>query len=70
MIVDLRRVEFCHGDARKEMLQQAGATFRKFIENERGAGKLGENGEQSGSSRRLQHQIGRRDRGGDAGRKS
>jgi hypothetical protein len=70
MIVDLRRVEFCHGDARKEMLQQAGAAFRKFVENEQGAGKLSENGEQAGSCRGLQHQIGRRDRGGDARRET
>ncbi len=34
------------------------------------AGEFGEDGEQAGSGRRLQHEIGRRDRGGGAGREA
>ena len=70
MIVDLRGVEAGDADAGKEMVQQRRAGLGKFVENERCAKKFGEDGEQSGSRRRLQHHIRRRDRGGDAHSKS
>ena len=70
MIVDLRGVEAGDGDAGEQMVQQPGARLGQFVENERAAGELGEDGEQSGAGRRLQHEIGRRDRGGGAGREA
>jgi hypothetical protein len=62
MIVDMRRIKARDGDAGKQMAQQSGAGFREFVEDERTAGKLGEDGEQSGPSGRLQHEVGRSDR--------
>ena len=47
MIVDLRGVEAGDGDAGEEMAEQAGAGLGKFVENERRAGELGEDGEQA-----------------------
>ena len=35
MIVDLRGVETCDGDAWKEMAQKSGPRLCKFVENER-----------------------------------
>ena len=70
MIVDLRRVEAGDGDAGKEEIEEPGACVRQFVEHERAAGKLRENGEQAGSGRRLQHEVGRRDRGGGARREA
>ena len=59
MIIDLRRVEPGDRDARKEMAEEPRAGFREFVEHERAAGELGENGEQAGPGRRLQHAVGR-----------
>ena len=50
--------------------RRAGAGLGKFVEDERRAGHLGEDGEQAGAGRRLQHEIARRERGRDAGDKA
>ena len=70
MIVDLRGVEAGDGDAGEEMVQQPGAGLGQLVQNERAAGEFGEDGEQPGAGRRLQHEIGGRDRGGGAGRQA
>ena len=70
MIVDLRGVEAGDGDAGEQMAEQPGARLGQLVENERPAGELGEDGEQAGAGRRLQHEIGGRDRGGGAGREA
>ena len=70
MIVDLRGVEAGDGDAGEQMAQQPGARLGQLVENERAAGEFGEDGEQPGAGRRLQHEIGGRDRGGGAGREA
>src|SRR3546814_10542535 len=49
---------------------QVGAGLRQLVEHQRSASELGEDGEQAGPGRGLQHTVGRRDRGGGAGRKS
>jgi hypothetical protein len=55
MIVDLGRVETGDGNGREEKRQQAGAGVGQLVEDERAAGDLGEDGEQAGAGRRLQH---------------
>jgi hypothetical protein len=59
MIVDLGRVEAGDGNGREEKRQQAGAGVGQLVEDERAAGDLGEDGEQAGAGRRLQHPVGR-----------
>ncbi len=66
MVIDLRRIEPGHGDAREEAVQQAGADLCKFVEHERAASQFGEDGEQAGPGRGFQHQVRRCDRGGGA----
>ena len=68
MIVDMRGVEPRDGDAGEESVENAGAGVGEFVEDERRAGELGEDREQAGAGGRLQHDVGRRDRGRDAGR--
>ncbi len=70
MIVDVRGVKAGDGDTGEQMTQQPGARLGQLIENQRRAGELGKDGEQPGSGRRLQHEIGGRDRGGGAGCKA
>ena len=70
MIVDLRRVEAGDGDGRKEVVEQRRAGLGQLVQHERAAGDLGEDGEQAGAGRRLQHAIGRRDGGCGAGREA
>jgi hypothetical protein len=67
MIVDLRRVETGDGNGREEKRQQAGAGVGQLVEDERAAGDLGEDGEQAGAGRRLQHPVGRSDGRGVGG---
>ena len=69
-IVDLRGVKAGDGDTGEQMAQQRGARVGQLIENERPAREFGEDGEQAGASRRFQHEIGGRDRGGGAGREA
>ena len=59
MIVDMRRI--VAGDRRrgKQRAEQLGAGLGEFVENEPRAGELGEDGEQAGAGRGLQHEIGR-----------
>src|SRR3546814_18791270 len=70
MIVDLGGIEAGHGDGREQVAEQVGAGLRQLVEHQRSASELGEDGEQAGPGRGLQHTVGRRDRGGGAGRKS
>ena len=53
--------------AGEKMVEQPGAGLGQFVQDERAAGQLGEDGEQAGAGRRLQHEIGGRDRGGGGG---
>src|SRR5437667_236137 len=66
MIVDLCRIEAGDSDAREEKIEQCGAGFRQLVQDQRAAGQFGQNCEQPGAARRLQHPIGRRDGGGCA----
>ena len=68
MIVDLRRVEAGDGDAREQVIEQRRAGLGQFVQDQRTAGQFGEDGEQSGAGRRLEHLIGGRDGGGGARR--
>jgi hypothetical protein len=70
MIVDLRGVVTGDSDTGEQAVQQPCARVGRLIENERAARELGEDGEQPGSCRRLQHEIGRSDRCGGAGREA
>ena len=63
MVVDLGRVEASDDDIGKEMAEEPSTRFGELVEDERGAGKLGEDGEEAGTGRGLQHAVGRRDRG-------
>ena len=64
MIVDLRGVEARDRQSRKEGGQEIAARLGELVEAEGAAGDLGEDGEQAGTGRRLQHDIVRSDRGG------
>ena len=68
MIVDLCRVEAGDGDAREQVIEQRRAGLGQLVQDQRAAGQLGEDGEQSGAGRRLEHPIGGRDGGGGARR--
>jgi hypothetical protein len=59
MIVDLRGVEARDGNGRKERGEQIGAGLGQFVEEERAAADLGQDGEQAGAGRRLQHDVAR-----------
>ncbi|CEG06714.1 hypothetical protein BN961_00084 [Afipia felis] len=64
MVVDLSRVEARDGQSRKEGREKRGARLGQLVEHERAAGDLGQDGEESGAGRGLQHAVGRRNRGG------
>ncbi|MBB4020094.1 hypothetical protein GGR16_005158 [Chelatococcus caeni] len=64
MIVDLGGVEARDGNGRKERREKTAAHLAELVEHEGGAGDLGEDGEQAGAGRRLQHTVGRCDGGG------
>jgi hypothetical protein len=70
MIVDMGRIEAGDGNAWEQVVEESGPRFSKLIEDERCAGHLGEDGEQAGAGRRLQHEIGGSRRGGEAGDKA
>ena len=69
VVVDVGGVKLRRGDGRKELSENAGAAVGELVENKGGAGEFGEDGKKAGASRRLQHDVGRRDRGSDAGDK-
>ena len=62
-----KRVTETPGNSRS---RRAAREFGKLVEDERCAGHLGEDGEQAGAGRRLQHEIARRERGREAGDKA
>ena len=62
MIVDLGGVEAGDGQGRKEGGKQAGADLGQFVDEQRTAGDLGQDGEEPGAGRGLQHAVGVRDR--------
>ena len=70
MIVDVRRIEAGDGNVREQLVEETGAGVGKFVEDKRCAGHLGEDGEQAGAGRRLQHEIAGRERGREAGDKA
>ena len=70
MIVDMRGVVARDGDVREQPAEQFGAGLGEFVQDQPRAGQLGEDRQQSGPGRGLQHEIGGRDRGGRAGRRS
>ena len=63
VVVDPGRVEARDTDIREEMAEEAGARVGELVQDERGAGKLGEDREEARAGRRLQHLIARRNRG-------
>ncbi|MEZ5874825.1 MAG: hypothetical protein R3D30_08315 [Hyphomicrobiales bacterium] len=67
MIVDLRSIMATNHDVRKQALQQAGAIRRQLVQGEASTLQLGEDCEQPGASRGLEHQVGRHDPGRDTG---
>jgi len=70
MVVDVRGVVLRDGETGKELSQQPGTDVRQLVQGQRRAGELGEDGEQAGASRWLEHDIRWRDRGrgdGDEG---
>jgi len=72
MIKDRRGMAAGDSDAGEQMAQQPGASLGQFIENERTAGNLGEDGEKAGAGQRLRREIasGDRGRGGGGARKA
>ena len=70
MIVDLRGVEARDGDGRKEGGEQRRPGLGQFVQHERAAGDLGQDGEEAGSGRRLQHAVRRPDGGCGQGREA
>jgi len=65
VVVDVGRVEAGHGSGREEGGEQVGAGFTQFVEHERCLDQLGEDSEQPGAGRGLEHHIIR----GDGGRR-
>jgi hypothetical protein len=61
MIVDLRCVEARDCDGREEGGEEAGAGLRQFVEDQRRARNLGQDGEQTSPGGRFEHAIGRCD---------
>ncbi len=70
MIIDLGSIEARHGNGRKEGGEQRRPGLCQFVQHERAAGDLGQDGEEAGSGRRLQHPIRRPDGGGGQGREA
>jgi hypothetical protein len=67
MVVDVRGVKLRCGNGRKEPGENAGPAVCKLVEDKGGTGEFGEDGKKAGASRRLQHDVCRRDCGGNAG---
>src|SRR3546814_18160699 len=67
MIVDMRRVMAGDGGAGEQMREQPSTRLGQFIQGERSATVLGEDGEQSRAGRWVQHPDAGRDTGGDGG---
>ena len=57
MIVDLRRVKTGDANVGEKFREQPCPHFRQFIQTERSSCHLGEDGEEPGSGRRLQHPV-------------
>ena len=70
VIVDLGGVEARDGNGRKEGGEQRRPGLGQFVQHERAAGDLGQDGEEAGSGRRLQHAVRRPDGGGGQGREA
>ena len=66
MIVDVGGIERGHRDAGKEERQKSRAGFGQLVEGKRSPGEFGEDRKQPGAGRRLQDNVSRRDRGGQA----
>ncbi|HUZ13209.1 MAG TPA: hypothetical protein VMU93_10200, partial [Caulobacteraceae bacterium] len=67
VIVDMRGVIAGDGRAGKERSEQPRTGLGELVEDERCPGELGEDSDQARPGRGLQHEIGKVDRGGDAG---
>ena len=70
VIVDLGGVEARDGDGRKEGGEQRRPGLGQLVQHERAAGDLGQDGEEAGSGRRLQHAVRRPDGGCGQGREA
>ena len=64
MVIDLGGVEPRDGDGRKEGGKKRCTGFGQLVEHQRGTGGLGQDREQAGSGRGLQHTVDRCDGGG------
>src|SRR5260370_31153684 len=67
MVVDVGGVVPGHIDSGEQAIEQIGPAASDLVQDQAAASKLGMDGEEPGAGRRLQHKIGRRDRGGGAG---
>ena len=70
MVVDLGRVMPRDRNVRKEPAEQGGAGLGQLVQDETASGELCEDGEKTGASRGLQHEIRRRNRGRGGGGKA
>ena len=70
VIVDLSCVEACDGHARKEGGKQRRPGLGQLVQDKRTAGDLGQDGEEAGSRRRLQHAVRRPDGSRDQDREA
>ena len=68
--MDLRGVEAADARGWKQQGEKVGSGLREFVEAQRRSRELGEDGEEPGPRRRLQDEIGRRQRGGGARREA
>jgi hypothetical protein len=69
-IVDLGGVEARDGHGRKEGGKQRRPGLGQLVQDKRTAGDLGQDGEEAGSGRRLQHAVRRPDGGSGQGREA
>ena len=67
MIVDMGRVVLRDGNVRKEPTEHGCAAVGEFVQDEAASRQFREDGEKARAGRRLQHEIGVRDRGGRGG---
>ncbi len=67
MVVDVGGVVPGDAVARKQTVEQIGASVGDLVQDQAAAGELGMDGEEPGAGRGLQHEIGGHDRGGRAG---
>ena len=70
VVVDVGCVVLGDADPGKQAVEQMRARFGEFVEDQEAACELGVDGEQARPGRGLQHEVGRRDRGADAGRET